>query len=151
MRLFTLTAAAVTVALLTTPTRADEKSHKKAAEQLLVTLRVERVMVDTIDPVIDALIKTNPNIGTYRQSLKQYLTRQLAWETQKDEWINAYTEEFTEAELIEMAKFYQTPLGQKMLDKQPKLTSRVMDFAVKKALANKEELRKAIEADTKKN
>ena len=130
---------------------ADEKTHKKAAEQLLVTLRVEKAMTDTIDPMIATLIKTNPAVGTYQAALKQYLTRQLAWEVQKDEWIAAYVEEFTEPELVELAKFYQTPLGQKALDKQPKLTSRVMDFAVKKALANKDDLRKAIEADAKKN
>lgn len=130
---------------------ADEKTHKKAAEQLLFTLRAEKALLDAVDPVIDSLIKTNDSVGKYRNSLKQYLVRQLAWEVQKEEWIAAYTEEFTEQELLDLAKFYQTPLGQKMLDKQPKLTSRLMDFAVKKALANKEDLRKAIEAEAKKN
>ena len=130
---------------------ADEKSHKKAAEQLLVTLRVEKAMADAIDPVIDALIKTNPSVGEYRTPLKQYLTRQLAWEVQKEEWITSYTEEFTEQELLDLAKFYQTPLGQKTLDKQPKLTNRLMDATVKKALANKADLRSAIEAAAKKN
>lgn len=139
------------VALLVPAAVADEKSHKKAAEQLLVTLRVEKAMTDAVDPVIDALIKTNPSIGEYRPALKQYLARQLAWEVQKEEWVTAYVEEFTEPELLELAKFYQTPLGQKALDKQPKLTTRVMDFAVKKALANKDDLRKAIEAAAKKN
>ena len=145
------TLAAVAVLAVAPLASADEKTHKKAAEQLLVTLRVEKAMTDTIDPMIDALIKTNPAVGTYRPALKQYLTRQLAWEVQKEEWIAAYVEEFTEPELLDLAKFYQTPLGQKALDKQPKLTSRVMDFAVKKALANKDDLRKAIEADAKKN
>ncbi len=130
---------------------ADETTHKKAAEQLLVTLRVEKAMADTIDPMIVTLIKTNPAIDKYKSPLKEYLKRQLAWEVQKDEWIAAYAEEFSEPELLELAKFYQSPLGQKMLDKQPKLTGRLMDFAVKKALANKDDLRKAIEAESKKN
>lgn len=146
-----LAATFTAVALLAPVATADEKSHKKAAEQLLVTLRVEKAMTDAIDPVIDALIKTNPSVGEYRTPLKQFLTRQLAWEVQKEEWITAYTEEFTEPELLELAKFYQTPLGQKALDKQPKLTNRLMDAAVKKALANKADLKSAIEAAAKKN
>jgi uncharacterized protein len=146
------TLAAVAAVLAVAPfAAADEKTHKKAAEQLLVTLRVEKAMLETIDPMIDTLIKTNPAVGTYRTALKEYLKRQLSWEVQKEEWIAAYVEEFTEPELLDLAKFYQTPLGQKALDKQPKLTGRVMDFAVKKALANKEDLRKAIEAEAKKN
>ena len=143
---------AVAAALAVAPfASADEKTHKKAAEQLLFTLRVEKAMSDTIDPMIATLIKTNPAVGNYKSALKEYLRRQLAWDVQKDEWIAAYAEEFTEPELLELAKFYQSPLGQKALDKQPKLTSRMMDFAVKKALANKEDLRKAIEAEAKKN
>lgn len=130
---------------------ADEKTHRKAAEELLVTLRVEKAMLDTIDPAIDTLIKANPGIGAYRQALKQHLTRQLAWEAQKDEWVAAYMEEFTEPELKEMAAFYQTKTGQKLLEKQPKLTSRLMDFAVRKAMANKADLQKAIEAAAGKN
>lgn len=130
---------------------ADEKTHRKAAEQLLVTLRVEKTMADAIDPTIDTLIKTNDNIGKYKSALREYLKRQLAWEVQKEEWVTAYVEEFTEAELLELAKFYQSPLGQKALDKQPKLTGRLTEYAVRKALANKDDLRKAIEADAKKN
>src|SRR5690606_41636315 len=61
-----------------------------------------------------------------RSTLFPYTTlfrsaQNLKWQEIKTELVNSYTQVFTEQELAEMANFYKSPLGQKMIDAMPKL------------------------------
>jgi hypothetical protein len=57
--------------------------------------------------------------------------KEMSWEKLKPEFVAAYAEVFSEQEMHDLAAFYKTPLGQKVLDKMPQLSAKGMQIAQK--------------------
>jgi hypothetical protein len=94
-------------------TRADEASHRKAAESLLSLMNMDAVMSQSIDQMLQMQIKQNPAIAPHEQEMKSFLKKYMSWAGLKDDMVKIYVDEFTESELDELNKFYQTPLGKR--------------------------------------
>jgi hypothetical protein len=62
----------------------------------------------------------------------------------KDDLVSMYVAEFTEQEVRDLVKFYQTPLGKKTADKMPILTSKGAQLGASKVDAHKAELQQMI-------
>jgi len=124
--------------------RADEASHRKAAESLLTLMNMDSVMGQAIDQMLQMQIKQNPAIGAYEQEMKSFLKKYMSWAGLKDDMIKIYTEEFTEGELNELNKFYQTPLGKKTLQKMPTLLSKGAELGQRRVQEHLPELQQAI-------
>src|SRR5438128_12613900 len=91
----------ITVALMFYPCVAmgDAQSHRKAAENLLIVLEVEKSLPQIADQVVDTQLQQNPQLAAQRDVLQQFLTKYVNWESVKEDTITAYTQEFTEPEL----------------------------------------------------
>ena len=137
-------------AFFTTPAlRADEASNK-AAEELLLAMKSDKLLSQSIDQILDAQAESNPELARLRPVMKRFFDKHMSWESLKDELIAIYVKEFTVAELREMVKFYKTPVGQKLAEKTPVLTSKGMQLGMARMQANQAELRQMIEAELKK-
>jgi hypothetical protein len=64
--------------------------------------------------------KARPALDTVIQSIKTG----LSWEAMKDEMVEVYAQELTDAEVEAAIGFYSTPEGQSLLSKQPVLMQR---------------------------
>ena len=64
--------------------------------------------------------------------------------------MTAYTQEFTEPELKQLTAFYKTLLGQKAVEKMPKLLFIGGQIGMRRVQANEAEFRQMIEAEGKK-
>ena len=137
----------ITVALGCSPVVAlgDVQSHRKAAENLLIVMEVDKSLPKIAEQVVDTQLQQNPQLAPQREVLQRFLTRYVNWESVKEDTITAYTHEFTEPELKKLTEFYKTPVGKKASEKMPQLAFIAGQLGLKKAQANQAELRQMLE------
>ena len=128
----------------------DEHSRRKAAENLLITMEVDKSLPKIADQVVENQLQQNPQLAPQREVLQRFLTKYVNWESVKEDTITAYTHEFTEPELKKLTEFYKTPVGKKASEKMPQLAFVSGQLGLKRAQANEAELRQMIEAEGKK-
>ena len=141
----------LTIALVCHPavSRGNEQSHRKAAENLLIVMEVDKSLPKIAEQVVETQLQQNPQLAPQREILQRFLTKYLNWESVKEDTITAYTQEFTEPELKKLTEFYKTPVGKKANEKMPQLAFIAGQIGLKKAQANQAELRQMIEERTK--
>jgi hypothetical protein len=147
----TLYGCLLTVVLVCYPSvsRGNEQSHRKAAENLLIAMEVDKSLPRLAEQLAESQIKQNPQLASQRDIFQKFFNKYLNWESVKDETITAYTQEFTEPELKKLTEFYKTPLGKKASEKMPMLVFLSGQIGLQKAQANQAELRQMIEERTK--
>jgi hypothetical protein len=114
------------------PAHADEKSHKLAAEKLLnvtgvsesVQAMSDQIYTMSLKPISDQLACKDPRIG---KELRQGLDKLNLYGNLKDGFVNIYKDAFTEEELLEIVRYHESPLGQKVI----KLTSSLFEKGAK--------------------
>src|SRR5215831_11665699 len=97
----------ITVALGLSPVVAlgDEQSHRKAAENLLIVMEVDKSLPKIVEQVVETQMQQNPQLAPQREVLLQFLTKYLSWASVRQETITAYTHAFTEPELKQLTEF----------------------------------------------
>jgi hypothetical protein len=137
-------AVAVILALAVVPARADEKSHRGAAEELLKLMDMDKLMQTSIDALLNAQIKANPAMARYRDVMKKFFAKHMSYASLKEDLIKLYSKEFTEEELRDAIRFYKTPTGRKFLKKAPLLMQKGGELGMRRLQDNIEELKKMI-------
>ena len=142
-----LTYGLLTVALGLAPVVAlgDEQSHRKAAENLLIVMEVDKSLPKIAEEVVETQMQQNPQLAPQREVLQRFLNKYLNWASVREDTITAYTHEFTEPELKKLTEFYTTPVGKKANEKMPKLAFIAGQFGLKQAQAHQAELRQMLE------
>ena len=133
--------------LLAAPARAAEQisaSHRAAAEQLLELMAPEQSMRGGAAAMTDAMIASNPGLAPYRDVVLDWASRYLTWEVIGPQMAALYADAFTESELRDLIRFYQTPTGQKTVRLMPELTSKGAMIGQQAAEQHIEELDAAI-------
>ena len=144
----TMKATALLVLLLSTGAYANESGPAKAAEELLDSLNFERAMTDIINQMVEGDMQRNPEMGPYRKIIRDFYQKYVGYESIKGDMIRIYSAEFTEDELLELKKFYSTPLGKKTIEKMPTLMQQGAEMGVAKVRDHIPELKGAIEAES---
>ena len=142
----------ITVALGLSPVvvLGDAQSHRKAAENLLLVMEVDKSLPKVVEQVVEIQMQQNPQFAAQREVLQRFLTKYVNWESVKEDTITAYTQEFTEPELKKLMEFYKTPLGKKASEKMPQLAFIAGQLGLKKAQAHQAELRQMLDAQQNK-
>jgi uncharacterized protein len=137
----------ITVTLGLSPVVAlgDAQSHRKAAENLLLVMEVDKSLPKVVEQVVETQLQQNPQLASQREVLQRFLTQYVNWESVKEDTITAYTHEFTEPELKKLTEFYKTPVGKKASEKMPQLAFLAGQLGLKKAQAHQAELRQMLE------
>jgi len=136
-----------TLAFLSPPTvRADEATHRAAAEALLNLMDMEKLMSQSVDQMLQVQVQQNPAIAPYQAQMKSFLSKYMSWASMKDDMVKIYVGEFTEPELKELAAFYQTPLGRKTVQKMPALLAKGAEMGQKRVQEHLPELQAAIQS-----
>ena len=125
---------------------ADEASHRKAAESLLALMDMENLLNKSVDQMLAMQVQQNPALGQFQPQMKEFLNKYMSWTSLKDDMTKIYTSEFSESELNELNKFYQTPLGKKMIQKMPALMAKGAEIGQKRVQEHLPELEAAITA-----
>ena len=63
-----------------------------------------------------------PVLESYQAKANAALDNAIGWNKLKPKMVDLYTQTFTEQELKDLVKFYESPLGKKVLREMPKVT-----------------------------
>lgn len=118
--------------------------QRKAAEALLAATDSEKNLTATIDRMLASQIEQNPGMKVVEPEMRAYLNKYMSWPSMKEDMVQLYAREFTEKELKELTKFYQTPTGRKTITKMPELMSAGMEIGQKRMQEHLPELQQAI-------
>jgi hypothetical protein len=109
---------------LTPRVHADEKSHRAAVLELCSVMKVETLMQEAMQRMIDMQIQQVPAMQGMRGKIEQFFGKYLSWKALQEDFVKMYMEAFSEAELRELVAFYKTPTGQKAVRQMPSLMQR---------------------------
>lgn len=124
---------------------ADETSHRAAVKDLLKATRAEQLLAQSLSEVealqLDLIGRMTKDKeaeiakAITDQVLKvsnEIVMAKLSWTSMEAEYTRLYMKAFTEEEVRGMTAFYQSPLGQKVLDKTPALMGEIMHMTATK-------------------
>ena len=97
-------------------------SHAAAARELLESMNMRETIRSTIDAMLRVQTEGNPALAPFQDVMRTFLQKYMSWEAVGEQYVEIYTNAFTEQELHEMAAFYRTPTGRKMATLTPALS-----------------------------
>ena len=127
----------------------DDAKRRQAAEELLKVRKTEDLVNSTVtrmgemtDRISDNAAKqagASVNPQEFSQKLRtearDMIRKEFNWEALKPEFVQAYSQAFTETELKEMTAFYQSPTGKKLVAMEPEIQGRLSKLSQEKAMA----------------
>ncbi len=128
--------AFVSVATAAEPA-ADAAKNKELAEKLMTTMKISETMTRSLEmgkkiqlSMMAKRLKGQElqNMEELNRMMMDLVSKELNWEKLKVPIINIYAESFTAEELEAMIKFYESPVGKKLLEKQPEMQQKTMQL-----------------------
>ena len=122
-------------------------SHLKAAEAVLMASNTSGNLEITYQNIIKTSSANVPeeNREKYIEIMTRFMNKYMGWDALRAELTTIYAEEFTEAELKELAKFYASPLGKKVTLRLPELQRKGMELGQQKVQLHQAELKEEFE------
>lgn len=156
LRRFVIT---MTMLLAATPVFASPASEADV-ERLLVASRVES-MLDALLPQLLAAqqqqverqlagLDFNPQqlelIRRFQSTNVDTVTRAMAWKEVRPMYIDLYRDTFSREEILAISAFYESPIGQTMLDKTPALMQKSMELNIARMQPLMADMQKRLQA-----
>lgn len=122
---------------------ADESTERRLAEELLNLTQMDTSVERTAQQMSELMVSELAQLPVARQHKEQskpYLERvrllilaSMTWENLRDEYVAAYTDAFTEAELTALVEFFRTNEGRHYIAELGNLQHRVLDINARHA------------------
>ncbi|WDY59316.1 DUF2059 domain-containing protein [Pseudomonas sp. PSKL.D1] len=124
--------AAVALACASGQVLAATASHNAAAEKFLTLANADKLGTPVYMQVqqmfaqrfaqTKAPASKQSVLESYQAKANAALDSAIGWNKLKPKMVDLYTQTFTEQELKDLVKFYESPLGKKVLTQMPKVT-----------------------------
>jgi hypothetical protein len=123
--------------LATQPAAAQQPSATSiAAATEIIDAKGSMILFEPLVPGVveqakNVFLQTNPNLSKDLTEVAANLRKQLALRlgNLKTEAAKVYAARFTEQEMKEIAAFYKTPLGKKLIEEEPKIVDGTLRMA----------------------
>lgn len=133
--------------------RADEAAQRAtAAEELLKAMHMGEVLKSLLAQRREAITKKIPSflpkdsspetVQLFQQTtpkIMDIVDKHYSWESLRPDFIQIYSEVFTEQEIKDLTVFYKSPIGQKLYEETPVITAKIIQILQKQEPAIKEE------------
>lgn len=121
---------------------ADASSHAADAERFLLLARADKLAVPVFAQVqqmfaqrfaeSNAPQSEKAVLETYQAQANTALDQAVGWDKLKPDMVKLYTNNFSEQEIKELIRFYESPLGKKVLEQMPSLTAQSAQLTQRK-------------------
>ena len=126
----------------------------KAAMALLEEMNLKQVYIKAVDGLTNRLISANSKFKKVAKEIKAFYNKYIGWDAMKEDLAKLYAKYYTADELRDIANFYKTKTGQKVLKTMGKLTYEGQLLTQKRLKPHLKELQaildKAMEDNSKK-
>jgi uncharacterized protein len=128
-------------------TGAASPSHRAAAARLLEVTRARAMIEQVPDEALPAPLQGMAEIQAMQPVLREIMREHMGWASLEPEFVRVYAEVFTERELRDLIAFYETPLGQKFLDKMPIASARTQAILMERMQRGMPKLLERLQSD----
>ncbi len=120
---------------------ADDLTHRALAGQLLTMMDIQKNMEQSFEMIkqmqaaqlqqVEVPPEKAEKVQSMTEQIMDMIAEEMSWDKLKDDYISIYVSTFTEEELKGIIEFYETPIGQKFIEKTPELMERSMEVSQK--------------------
>lgn len=127
-----------------------------AAKEILELKRANTIYASAVPNIVqrtlDTLMQTNLNYQKDLKEVAEVVAKNLSGREKEigDGMAKIYAQDFTEQELKDLVTFYKTPLGQKLLNEEPKAIASSMQYMNQWAQTFAEEVNGQFRAEMRK-
>jgi hypothetical protein len=142
----------IIAALIAPLCRADDEGVALADKLLDLTgsqAFMQKTFETGLKPSLDQMkAKGAPDelVNAIHTEAQGFFQENFNWEVMKPEFAKLYSDNFTNAELRDIIAFYQTPTGQKAINKMPELMQQSIMMSMKNVQANMPEFQRRVGA-----
>jgi hypothetical protein len=126
------------------PVPEAQQAGAEQVEELLVAMQVKDHVSKTMDQMLSMQMRVHPEGSAVIDATREFYEKYMSWDAVKGGLIEIYQETFTADEVAALTGFYQTPAGQKMIEKMPELSSRSMKVTMERMGKHMNELREML-------
>ena len=130
---------------------APSKEAIKIASTLLETMHMKHTYEGMIERITQMQLQQNPQLIIIKSTIHNFFTKYMGWEALKKDIAYTYASAYTQKELEEINKFYQSNVGQKSVHLMPQLASKGAKIGQHKLMLHMPELQSMIEEALKKH
>lgn len=123
----------------------DAKSHEASVRAFFKAAQMDTLINSTLEQMTEMQVRANPAVGPYRKTLLEFFKKYMSWDSLEPELVQLYVKEFTEHEIKEITKFYQTEVGKKVMKKLPELSAKGAAIGQSRVQAHIGELQEMLE------
>lgn len=120
-------------------------AQRKAAEELLVAMRMEQTATNALNQMVTAQLIQRPELKAVEPEMRGFLNKYMSWASIKDDMADLYAREFSEKELKDLKKFYASSTGQRFIGRQSQLMVAGMELGQRRMQEHLPELQQSIE------
>lgn len=131
---------------LAAPARAQEPTPARIAlaEQLMTAADMQRNYQRTMDVMIQQQMRQNPMLQQFEPTMRSFFDKYLSWSEVRGDMVRVYALTYTEDELRQLATFYQTPLGRRVMETAPEIAARSAELTQRRLMEHMPELQQQI-------
>ena len=129
----------------------DKTSDLKKLIELMNSEKMVSEMLNNLTPILkqqaneriqgeDAQKKVDLFVDYMMQELKELSNKLI-----NEDMVRIYSEKFTHEEIKELIKFYESPVGKKIIEKMPEMSTEIMNSMMKQMPEFQEKLKKKTE------
>ena len=109
-------------------------------------MNLEETLSKSIEAMLDLQIQQNPAMAQHRDIFMRFFNKYMSWASLEEDFLQMYTESFTEEELLALRDFYLSPVGQKSVRLMPELSAKGAMIGQTRVQENLPELMKMLES-----
>jgi hypothetical protein len=99
-------------------------STGKISERVNYLLNITEVE-KKFNNVLDAYLTSDPSMSIYKSQIMAFINKFLSFQLLRPHIVEIYSDVYTLAEINAMIKFYSTPIGKKLVEKEAKAEIRL--------------------------
>ena len=101
---------------------ATEDGRMAAALRLFEAMDMRLNLARTVEQVVLLEVEKNPKLEPIKGVMLDFMNKYMGFDNLKADLASIYVNAYTQTELEELTRFYQTPVGMKALKQMPELT-----------------------------
>lgn len=123
-----------------------DSAHPETIEQMLIVADMEHLYAQSMEASITAQMKANPQLAPYEDILRAFMLKYASYASMKPDFIRIYRATFSEADMQETIRFYQSSFGRRLMAKMPALMAQTGAMSAGRVQAHLPELIADIQA-----
>lgn len=97
-------------------------------EELFKVMKMQELQDKSITAIVNQQMSLSPGMSKYKGEYTKLLQKYVGWKALKKPVGDMWAGMFSEKEIKDLVKFYKTPTGQKLLDKQPVIAGKITEI-----------------------